>query len=259
MARSIADVPRLPPGVGALAVADFDDGSSLARALGGITAAYLVAPAGSAAERQQKRFIDAAVRAGVGRIVVLSRLGAAADSPARFLRSHAAAERHVRESGIPFTILRPNLFLQSLMAFQDSISSEGRFFAPVGAAPVSAVDVRDIGEVAAAALLDDGHEGRTYDLTGPEGLTHTEIAGILSDAVGRRVAFSDVAPATFAAELHGLLPAWQVDGLVEQYAHYRSGAAASVSGVIPAVTGRPARSAGRFARDYADEFRMRFA
>jgi uncharacterized protein YbjT (DUF2867 family) len=126
--------------------------------------------------------------------VVLSQLAAAGDSPVRFLRYHAAVERHVRDLGIGYTFLRPNLFFQGLLAFAAMISAEGRFYAPIGEAAVSAVDVRDIADVAAVALTEAGHEGATYTLTGPAALTHAQIAAALTGALGREITFTGRPP-----------------------------------------------------------------
>jgi uncharacterized protein YbjT (DUF2867 family) len=93
---------------------------------------------------------------------------------------------------------------------------------------VSAVDVRDIAAVAAAALTEPGHLSQTYSITGPAAITHTEIAAAIGAAVGRDVAFLDVPPDAFAAALRGVLPEWQLAGLIEDYAHYSRGEAAAV-------------------------------
>jgi uncharacterized protein YbjT (DUF2867 family) len=98
-----------------------------------------------------------------------------------------AKEGAIRSSGLAFTFLRPNLFMQGLLGFRDSIVREGRFYAAAGDARISAVDVRDIAAVAAEALTGPGHEGRTYDLTGPEALTHAEMADRISAALGRPI------------------------------------------------------------------------
>ena len=253
MVRDQAGQARLPAGVQA-AVADFDDPASLAAALDGAERAYLVTPSSEQAEAQQKRFADLAAKAGVRHLVVLSQLASAADSPVRFLRYHAAVERHVRDLGIGYTFLRPNLFFQGLLALAGPIAAEDRFFAPIGDAPVSAVDVRDIADVAAAALTQDGHEGATYTLTGPAAVTHAEMASALSAALGREITFIDVPPEAFAASLRGVLPPWQVEGLLEDYAHYRRGEAAAVSTAVADVTGRPPRDVTQFATDYASAF-----
>jgi uncharacterized protein YbjT (DUF2867 family) len=94
----------------------------------------------------------------------------------------------------------------------------------------------------------------TYTLTGPASITHTQIAGALSAAMGREVTFIDVPPEAFADSLRGILPPWQVQGLLEDYAHYRRGEAAAVSRAVTEITGRPPTGAEQFARDYAPAF-----
>jgi len=253
MVRSAADRGKLPAGVPAV-VADFDDPESIAAALAGAERAYLVTPSSERAEDQQRCFADQAAKAGLGHLVVLSQLAADEGSPVRFLRYHAVVEQHVRDLGIPHTFLRPNLFFQGLLAFAGSISAEGRFYAPIGDATVSAVDVRDIAAVAAVALTEPGHQGATYTLTGPASITHAQIAAALTAALGREVTFTDVPPEAFAGSLRGILPPWQVEGLLEDYAHYRRGEAALVSPAVAEITGRPPRDVQQFARDYAPAF-----
>jgi uncharacterized protein YbjT (DUF2867 family) len=253
MVRKEADRGQVPAGV-AVAVADFDDPESIAAALRGTARAYLVTPSSERAEAQQKRFADLAVKAGVGHLVVLSQLAADEQSPVRFLRYHAAVERHVRDLGIGYTFLRPNLFFQGLLAVAGTIAAQGRFYAPIGEARVSAVDVRDIAAVAAAALTEPGHDGATYTLTGPAAITHADMAAALTGALGRDITFTDVPPDAFAGGLQGILPPWQIDGLLEDYAHYRRGEAAAVSPAVADITGRPATSIGQFAHDYAQAF-----
>jgi len=254
MVRAESDAARLASPATSVAVADFDDEKSIASALARVRRAYLVTPSSQRAQAQQIRFAELAAAAGVEHLVVLSQLGAELDSPVRFLRYHAAVERRVAELGLGYTFLRPNLYFQGLFAFAPVIAADGRFGAPIGDAPVSAIDVRDIGAVAAAVLSEAGHAGQTYTLTGPRPVTHAEMAQALTAATGRQVSFTDVPPEDFAASLAGILPAWQVDGLLEDYAHYRRGEAAAVSAAVADITGRPAIGVERFAADYADRF-----
>ena len=254
MVRRETDRDGMPAGV-EVAVADFDDAASVTAALQGAGQAYLVTPSSERAGSQQRRFADLAAQAGVGHLVVLSQLAADEKSPDRFLRYHGEVEEHVRGLGIGYTFLRPNLFFQGLLAFAGMISAEGRFYAPIGDAKVSAIDVRDIAAVAAVTLTEAGHEGATYTLTGPAAITHQDMAAALSAALGRDIFFADVAPDAFAAGLSGILPPWQIGGLLEDYAHYRRGQAAEVTTTVADITGRPAGDIGRFARDYAAAFR----
>lgn len=236
-------------------VGNFDDPRSLDAALEGVTHAYLVTPSSPDAQEQQVRFAERAAAAGVRHLVKLSQLAADEASPVRFLRYHGAVERRIRKLGIAFTFLRPNLYFQGLLAFQSMIAKDGRFVAPIGDARVSAVDVRDIAAVAAIALTEAGHEGNTYTITGPSAVTHSEIAAAISAAVGRQITFIDVAPEAFAGALSAAgVPAWQVDGLIEDYAHYARGEAAAISPHVRDVAGVEPRDVGTFARDYAGAF-----
>jgi uncharacterized protein YbjT (DUF2867 family) len=253
MVRSEADAGRVAGTAVTPVVADFDDPASVAAALAGVDRAYLVTPSSERAQPQQVRFAELAAEAGVGHLVKLSQLAADEESPVRFLRYHAAVERRIRELGIGWTFLRPNLYLQGMLAMAGPIR-EGRLYAPIGDARVSAVDVRDIAAVAAAALTGPGHHGATYTITGPAALTHAEIAGALEDATGRPVTFVDVPPAAFAEQLRGLLPEWQVEGLLEDYAHYARGEAAAVLPTVRDVTGRAPRTVAEFARDHKEAF-----
>lgn len=255
MVRKQGDSSRLATPEQPLAVADFDDADSLRRALDGVTKAYLVTPSSERAQEQQVRFVEVAASVGLGHLVVLSQLAAREDSPVRFLRYHAVVEQRVRDLGIPFTFLRPNLFFQGLFAFRDMIVKNDRFFAPIGDARVSAVDVRDIGEVAAAVLTQPGHEGQMYTLTGPAAVTHVEMADALSAALGRRITYADAPPEAFATSLDGVLPPWQVDGLLEDYEHYRGDEASFVTDDVATVTGHGPRDLRSFAHDFADRFR----
>jgi uncharacterized protein YbjT (DUF2867 family) len=255
MVRSSKDAGRLPITSAAVIVGNFDDPTSLASALQGVTRAYLVTPSSSDAEAHQLRFAEAAVDAGVKHLVKLSQLAADERSPVRFLRYHAAVERRIRELGIGFTFLRPNLYFQGLLAFQSMIAKEGNFVAPIGDARVSAVDVRDIAAVASRALTESGHEGNTYTITGPAAVTHSEMADAIGKAIGRPVAFRDVPSDAFAGALKAAgVPAWQVDGLVEDYAHYARGEAEAISPHVRDVTGLDPRDLDTFAEDYANAF-----
>lgn len=234
---------------------DFNNAASLGRALTGIERAFLLTNSTAQAEAQQLRFVQEAQRTGVRHIIKQSQWAASAASPVRFLRYHAAVEQAIRATGLAYTFLRPNLFMQGLLAFKDAVKKQGQIFAPIGDAKISAVDVRDIAAAAAASLIESGHEDKTYDLTGPAALTHAEMAAELAAALGRPVAFVDVAPADLQHYLlqTGMDP-WQAEGLLEDYAHYHRSEAAEVAPGVRQATGQPPRDFAAFARDYVGAF-----
>ena len=254
MVRSVDGADDLPHGITAVE-GDFDDESSLLKALAGVERAFLLTPSTERAEEQQLRFVDAAARAGVKRLVKLSQFAADPNSPVRFLRYHAAVESRIRESGMEWTFLRPNLFMQGLLQFAGMIRDKGMIAAPIGDARVSVVDVRDNAAVAVAALTEDGHNGRTYTLTGPEALTHTEMAEKLGAATGRKISFIDASEDDMRRAMAGVkMPEWQIEGLIEDYAHYHRGEAAAIATGVRDATGREPRGFDGFAHDYADAF-----
>ena len=255
MMRSPKDAGELPPGITAVQ-GDFDDDASLDRALAGVERAFLLTPSTEQAEAQQLRFVAAAGRAGVRHIVKLSQFAASPDSPVRFLRYHAAVEQAIRHSGMDWTFLRPNLFMQGMLQFAGMVRDKGMIAAPIGDAKVSVVDVRDNAAVAAAALTEDGHAGKTYTLTGPEALTHAEMAAKLSAATGRPIAFVDASEDDMRHAMAGVkMPEWQIEGLIEDYAHYRRGEAAVIATGVRDATGQESRAFDGFAHDYADAFK----
>ncbi|MFI1461394.1 SDR family oxidoreductase [Nocardia carnea] len=245
------DPGRVIPGAETV-VADLRDPASVTAALEGIDAVFLNSPSAPDAAALQIRFADLARAAGVNRLVLLSQYAARTDSPVRFLRWHAEVEAYVQQLGLDHTVLRPNLYLQALLAFAGTIA-RGWFAAPIGDAAVSAIDIRDIAETAAAVLTTTGHTGRTYTLTGPRAVTHAEIADAISTSTGRSITFHDASADQFVAALTGF-PSWQRDGLVEDYAHYARGEAAAVHTSVADLTGHPARDITDFARDYAAAF-----
>ncbi|MBN9295395.1 MAG: SDR family oxidoreductase [Filimonas sp.] len=233
-------------------IGDLSDPSSIANIFEGIEKAFLLTNSSEQAEQLQLNFVEAAQQAGVKHIVKLSQFAAEENSPVRFLRYHARVEKRIKETGVAYTFLRPNLYMQGLLAFKDYIKAEGKFYASAGTAPISAVDVRDIASVAAKALTEPGHENKTYNITGEEALTHYEMAAILSRVLGREIAFIDVAPEQMGSALRAAgFPEWQVGGLIEDYAHYARGEAAEVYDTVCGVTAESARSFEQFVEDYS--------
>jgi uncharacterized protein YbjT (DUF2867 family) len=255
MVRSLERAKEIDlPGV-EIVEGDFDKPDTLSAALKGVTSAFLLTPSSERAEEQQLRFVELARQSGVERIVNLSQLHADAGSPNRFLRYHAAVEAAIRESGLSYTFLRPNLFMQALLNFRSTIAAQGAFYAAAGEGRVSLVDVRDIVEIAFVAMTQPGHDGKSYDITGPQALTHTELADELSRALKRPIKYVDLPSAQMREALLSVgFPIWQADGLVEEYELYRENHAAVVGTGVQDALGRSPRNFADFARDYAGAF-----
>jgi uncharacterized protein YbjT (DUF2867 family) len=239
-----------------IAAGDLGDPASLEAALRGVERAFLLPPVDEHAVKLQENLIGAAQRAGTKLIVKLSALGAALDSPVPFLRQHAEGRKKLEASGIPFTELQPNSFMQNVLVAAPMISAEGVLYQPAADARISHIDARDIAAVAVKALTEAGHEGKIYPITGPEALSFEEVVAKLSAVLGKRVRYVNVSPADYKQGLlqYGVSE-WQAEAVLTLYAWYREGKGALVTNVLAEVIGKAPITFDQFARDYAGAFR----
>src|SRR5213080_438860 len=238
----------------ALAPFDFENEKTFSGALEGVEKVFLLPPLLPNQLELMNRFVDAAKRAGVGHIVKLSAIGIDDETQPTAIKWHGASERHIRESGVAFTFLRPNSFMQNFITYFPP--RNGAIYLPWGNGTASFVDTRDIASVAAKVLTTDGHEGKIYTLTGPATLGIAEVARILSEMTGREFKYVDVPE---AAARDGMLqagvPPWQVDLVMELHAVKKQNRWSAVTSDIEEVTGTPPTDFTQFARDHADKFR----
>jgi uncharacterized protein YbjT (DUF2867 family) len=241
-----------------VAEGDFGRPETLDAALRDVERAFLLTPPTPETTAQQRAFIEAARRAGVRHVVKYSAFGASPDAPGGFLKWHGDAEEALKASGLAYTMLRPNFFMQNLLGQAAAIAREGRISQPLGDARASFVDTRDVAAVAARVLAAGGHEGRSYDLTGPEALSYHDVAALLSAATDREIAYVPVTPDEFrrGARAAGL-PEWFVDALALLNDHLAAGRAAAVTDAVREITGKEPRTFAQFARDHAEAFKSR--
>ncbi|WP_200954386.1 MULTISPECIES: SDR family oxidoreductase [unclassified Nocardioides] len=235
----VRDLSRAPALAGAFPVLFAYDDHDLARsALAGVDTLFMVSGA-EAVDRlaQHRAFVDAAVDAGVQHIVYTSFFGAAPDCTFTLGRDHWATEEHIRASGLAFTFLRDNFYLELM---RDLVGEDGVLRGPAGEGRVSAVSRADIARSAVAALLSPAdHAGSTYDLTGPEALTFTEIAAILSAHSDTPVTFHDeTLEEAYASRLKWPAEQWEYDAWVSTYTAVARGELAAVSDDVRLLTGR---------------------
>src|SRR6266568_4502535 len=160
----------------ALATFDFEDAASFPGALKDVEKVFLLPPLVPNQVEVTNAFVDAAKPAGVRHIVKLSAIGADASPPYTFGKWHAANEQHIRESGLGFTFLRPNSFMQNFITYFPP--RDGAIYLPWGNGTASFT--RDVASVAADVLTSDGHEGKIYTLTGPVALGIADVTRILA-------------------------------------------------------------------------------
>ena len=254
MYRSPEDGAKTPEGVGAV-IADFGDKPSLGRALEGVDAVYLVCSPVRELVELESNLVDACRAAGVRHVVLNSALGAG-DYPKSFPSWHRRVEDKLSASGLDYTILRPNSFMQNILTYYaPSIRTQGAFYAAMGNARTSFIDVLDVATVAARTLTSPGHEGKTYELNGPEAITYGEVAEKITRASGRRVQYVDIPDAQQKeALLDQRMPDWLVTALLDLQAYYTGGKGGDVDEVVSTILGRAPRTMDQFLAEFADNF-----
>jgi uncharacterized protein YbjT (DUF2867 family) len=227
---------------------DLGDPASLEGAMHGVEQVFLLCGPRPDEVALNRNAIDAARASGVRLVVRSSILAADPAATATFVRNHGESDAYLAGSGIPHVIVRPNYFAQNVPeAVIPTIDGDGRFYANLGDARLSVVDTTDVGAVAAVVLTNPGHDGKTYDVTGPEALSYADVASKLSSRLGRPVEYVDVPDAATQSALASAgLGDWLVDSLVSLFAQYRSsgtdGYAAQVTDTVQELTGKPPHS-----------------
>ncbi|MFF2086461.1 NAD(P)H-binding protein [Nocardia sp. NPDC058176] len=243
-----------PPGVEVVRV-DYREPATFAAAMTGIEAAFLNGVPGPDGTGTDAALVAAARAAGVRRVVKLSAIGTGDPRLAGPGTWHVPGEQAVRDSGLEWTILRPNTFASNTFSWIEPLRTGHPVPNLTGDGRQAVVDPRDIAEVAAAALRDPAHHGRTYTLTGPTLQTGREQAADLSAVLGRPIEVTDIAPTDARAFMTaaGLPPAF-IEGALIGQTFIRDGHNELLSADIAAVLGRPPRTYAEWAADHRAAF-----
>lgn len=234
---------------------DLTDPISFRAALAGVETLFLLS---SSADPfvQEAPALEMAKTAGVKKVVKLSAMGASADAANPFLRGHGRAERLLEVSGLAWTVLRPSFFMQNWIAYNAPAIAAGQpVYANAGEARLGWIDARDIADVAVVALTETGHEGRIYELTGPEPLSYAQVTAQIATLLGRDVAY---VPVPDQAAFQGIqamgMPSDYAWALVTLNQAVRRGLADVSTQTVDLIAGHPARNLEAFLKEHLAAF-----
>jgi uncharacterized protein YbjT (DUF2867 family) len=198
--------------------------------------------------------IGEAKKNGIKFLVKLSTMGADLEPGYTSGRLHRQIEKIIEESGIPYAFLRPNSFMQNLVTrSSQTIKNQNAFYLPAGDGKISFVDARDVAAVAVEVLTSNGsqHLNKVYDITGPQALSHDQVAEILSEETDRRISYVDISEEVARNEMKKIGVAnWFIDNAMELYNMYKSGSRSQTTNVVEQLTGRGPISFSQFTRNY---------
>jgi uncharacterized protein YbjT (DUF2867 family) len=250
--QSAEKAAAAPAGVEAV-IMDYNQPETVRAALRDVDRVFLVGPVAASLVELERKATDEIKRSGVRQVVKLSAMGG---REAIFPRQHGESEDYIKSSGVGYTFLRPNGFMQNMANYNGAtIRSQNAFYGSQGEGKVSHIDIRDIAAVAVRTLTEDTHLGKVYTLTGPEALTNARMAEILSATVNREIRYVDLPSEQMKqALLAAGTPDWSASGMIDLYELYRRGGASAVTGDVDHVLGRKPISFEQFSKDYSRSF-----
>ncbi len=234
-------------------VFDYNDVPSMVEAMEGCQRMVLVLPLMEKMTRYGHLAVEAAKEAGIEYIVRSSGYAASSDAHWRLGREHGMVDQFVEDSGITFTTLRPNTFMQNFSTVMAEMIKKGVIALPEEDARVSYIDVRDIADCVTKLMVDNSnHENKYYALTGPEGLSLSEVAAQLSTASGREITYTPVAEEAYMQTLSEVgVPEWTINMLVSLTRVVKLGMIGNVTKAVEYLTDTPARTFKDFATENA--------
>lgn len=243
----VRDTTTAPQLAGAVPVAasDYGNYNEMITALDGVETLFLVSFR-EAENRLDRHFraVDAAVAAGVERIVYLSFLKASPDSTFILGRQHSATEEHIRESGLGFTFLRSSFYADFVPFFT---GDDGVIRAPAGDGKVSWICRDDIADTVVAAVQTDEYVGEALENTGPDALDFHETAAVLTRVTGRDISYvEETETEAWESRRPTGAPDWEIAGWVSSYLAVANGELSTVSDTVQRLTGRPPRDLESF-------------
>jgi len=241
-----------------IVIGDIENTDVLQQAMQGVDRCLLVLPNVENQLFLEKQFTDFAVASGVKHLVYLSSFESVPESTNPITQNHVAAEEYIRASGLIWTMIRPTFFMQVFSGMANSIRESGTITLPTGSGTIATTDLRDVGEIICDVLTttSDKHNNRSYNLTGPELLTLTQIAERFSSVLGADIRYVDQSMDEFRERLRSVnLSEWRTAAVCKEFDAISAGAIDHTTDTVSELLGRPPISIDQFIRDHSELFR----
>ena len=195
----------------------------------------------------EKQLVDSAKQAGANRIVKMSSIEATPDATSPIPRLHLESEEYIKQSGLNWTMVKPNFYMQNLLASAATIKDQGKIFLPMGEGKTGMIDTTDVGKVLAKVLSEDGHESMNHEITGPEILSFFEVAEIFTQGLGKQVDYVDVPLAAYKETLGQFLTnQWHLDAVIDLFKGIADGGIEEKTDTYSNLMGESPKSLSQF-------------
>ena len=195
----------------------------------------------------EKQLVDSAKQAGAKRVVKMSSIEATPDATSPIPKLHLESEEYIKESGLSWTMIKPNFYMQNLLASAGTIKDQGKIFLPMGEGKTGMIDTTDVGKVLAKVLSEDGHESMNHEITGPEILSFNEVAEIFSKGLDKQVDYVDVPLAAYKETLGQFLTnQWHLDAVIDLFKGIADGGIEEKTDTYSELMGESPKSLSEF-------------
>jgi len=232
---------------GEVVIGSIENTDVVNQSMQGVKTVLVLLPNSESQLALEKQLVDSAKQAGVERIVKMSSIEATPDATSPIPKLHLESEEYIKQSGLAWTMIKPNFYMQNLLASAGTIKDQGKIFLPMGEGKTGMIDTTDVGKVIAKVLSEDGHESMNHEITGPEILSFYEVAEIFSKALGKQVDYVDVPMDAYKETLGQFLTnQWHLDAVIDLFKGIAEGGIEDKTNTFNELTGETPKSLSQF-------------
>ena len=232
---------------GEVVIGSIENTEVVNQSMQGVKTVLVLLPNSESQLALEKQLVDSAKQAGVERIVKMSSIEATPDATSPIPKLHLESEEYIKQSGLAWTMIKPNFYMQNLLASAGTIKDQGKIFLPMGEGKTGMIDTTDVGKVIAKVLSEDGHESMNHEITGPEILSFYEVAEIFSKALGKQVDYVDVPMDAYKETLGQFLTnQWHLDAVIDLFKGIAEGGIEDKTNTFNELTGETPKSLSQF-------------
>ena len=232
---------------GEVVIGSIENTEVVNQSMQGVKTVLVLLPNSESQLALEKQLVDSAKQAGVERIVKMSSIEATPDATSPIPKLHLESEEYIKQSGLAWTMIKPNFYMQNLLASAGTIKEQGKIFLPMGDGKTGMIDTTDVGKVLAKVLSEDGHESMNHEITGPEILSFFEVAEIFSQVLGKQVDYVDVPMDAYKETLGQFLTnQWHLDAVIDLFKGIAEGGIEDKTDTFNELMGETPKSLSQF-------------
>ncbi len=237
-------------------IGSIEDNQSLVKAMSDVEKVLILLPNSENQLALETQIVDVALQSGTKHIVKVSSIEATPDATSPIPKLHLEAENYIKASGLEWTMVKPNFYMQNLLGSATTIKEQAKIFLPMGEGKTGMIDTRDVGKVIAKVLSEEGHSSMNYEITGPEILSFYDVAETFSNALNKTVSYIDLPMPAYKEILSNfLINQWHLDAVIDLFEGIREGGIEEKTNTYEALMGEPPKSLEEFIIEHSFIFK----